>query len=381
MTALNGSMRAVVLQEDRTVKVEQRPIPTPGPKEILLKVITVGQNPADWKFAQFLSPPGLIMGSDFVGMVHSWGSEVPSVPSALPSNEEAGRPTVEKDVVQKGQIRFGFVLGGYVSPKTGVSKGAFAEYIAVPWDLTGLVPEQVSVEQAASIPAPFATAVQALHLRLKVPDYHPGSRSRFDSKGKNENGEWILIWSGSTAVGQYAIQLAKLAGFRVATTASPRRWEMLKKFGADVIVDYKDPDVVKKLKEGTNDTIQYGLDCISEHGSTQTVQEAFRHSGGHLITTQFDLRNLVRPEVHTEPVHVGLLLGEDQQVGETLYKTSEEERATYVKWLRMSWELFAKELIKPLDIEVLGGLEDVQKGFDLMKEGKNKCKIVYRVFN
>jgi len=361
-------MRAVVLQEDRKVKVEHRPIPVPGPKEALLKVVAVGQNPTDWKHAATMTQPGLIMGCDFVGTVESWGAEVPHVAKSDPPP----KPSKDEDAVQKGQLRYGFVRGGYTSPHTGVAKGAFAEYIAVDWDLTGLVPENVTAEQAASIPIPYATAVQALFMRLKLPQY----------PAKSENGEWILIWSGSTAVGQYAIQLAKLIGLRVATTASQKKWDLMKSLGAEVVVDYKDPDAAKKLKEGTNDSIQYGLDCISEKGSIQTAQQAFRPSGGHLITILFDLRNLPRPEVKTESTLTYVVLGEDHGFGKgahAQFKTSDEERATYVRWLRVGWEIFGKGLVKPLEVEVVGGLDDVQKGFDMMKEGKNKCKIVYKV--
>ena len=95
------------------------------------------------------------MGCDFVGIVHTIGSEVPSVPDSAP----APTPSQDSDPIQKGQLRYGFVRGGYTSPYTGISKGAFAEYIAVEWDLTGLVPENVSAEQAASIGIPYATAV------------------------------------------------------------------------------------------------------------------------------------------------------------------------------------------------------------------------------
>lgn len=80
-------------------------------------------------------------------------------------------------------------------------------------------------------------------------------------------------------MGRYAIQLAKLSGLKVATTASQSKWDTLKKLGADLIVDYKasvefrlfhrrilrvvrlqDPLVAEKLKQGTHDSIEYGLD-------------------------------------------------------------------------------------------------------------------------
>jgi len=363
-------MRAVVVQHDKTVKVEQRPIPVPGPNEILLKVIAVGQNPTDWKHAKYISKPGWIVGCDFVGEVVSVGEKVPYFDS-IPHGEQIA-PTKDKDVVVRGQVRWGFVRGGYTSPYTGIQKGSFAEYITTPWDITGVVPSNIRPEQAASIPIPFATAVQAFYLCLKLPEY----------PAKSNKGEWILIWSGATSVGQYAIQLAKLAGLRVATTASERRWDLLKGLGADLILDYKDPDVIKKLKAGTNDEIQYGLDCISEGGTTQQVEQAFRPSGGHLVTILFDLRNLKRPEVHTQATLAYTSLGEDHGFGShpsSQFKTSEENRATYVRWCRFSYELFESGKIKPLPIDVLGGLEDIQAGFDLMKAGKHVNKIVYKV--
>lgn len=53
------------------------------------------------------------------------------------------------------------------------------------WDLSSIVPDNVTPEEAASIPIPFLTAVQALYLRLKIPE-----------PPRKLNGEWIIIWSG-----------------------------------------------------------------------------------------------------------------------------------------------------------------------------------------
>jgi len=368
---MNGlkTMRAVILQGDRRVKVEEIPIPIPRPTEILLKVVTIGQNPADWKHAELFSEPGFIMGCDFVGEVVSVGSEVPS------GRLSATTPTEDHEFhyVELGQLRWGFIRGGSRSRSTGVQKGAFAQFVTIEWDLTGLLPNNISSEQGASIPAPFATAVQTLYTRFKLPEY----------PAKSSKNEWILVWSGATSVGQYVIQLAKLAGLRVATTASEKRWNLMRNLGADVTLDYKDPDVVRKLKEATSDEIQYGIDCISENGSVEIVQAAFRPSGGYLIT--------LIPEFAPERVGVRkemtlgyTVLGEDQfftiaGLPELVYKTSEEDRATYVKWCRIGSELFKEGFIKPLEVQVLGGLYDVEKGFNLMKTGKHTSKIVFRI--
>jgi NADPH:quinone reductase-like Zn-dependent oxidoreductase len=93
------------------------------------------------------------MGCDFVGEVVSVGAQVPQ---HEPSNKS---PT---DSVHPGQLRWGFFRGGFISPKTGAQKGAFAEYLTIDWDLTAIVPKNISAEQAASIPIPYATTVSTL---------------------------------------------------------------------------------------------------------------------------------------------------------------------------------------------------------------------------
>jgi D-arabinose 1-dehydrogenase-like Zn-dependent alcohol dehydrogenase len=108
---------------------------------------------------------------------------------------------------------------------------AYAEYIKSAWDVTFRVPDNISAQQAASAPIPLLTACQAFYLRMRLP--FP------DADNSAVRGKWILIWSGSTAVGQYAIQLAKLAGLKIATTASPAKHELVKSLGADFVVDYK----------------------------------------------------------------------------------------------------------------------------------------------
>ena len=118
-------------------------------------------------------------------------------------------------------------MRGGIKPNTG----AFAEYVKSAWDVTFHIPDKISPQQAASAPIPLFSACQALYLRLGLP--FP------DADNSAAKDKWILIWSGSTSVGQYAIQLAKLAGLKVATTASPAKYELVKSLGADVVVDYK----------------------------------------------------------------------------------------------------------------------------------------------
>lgn len=73
--------------------------------------------------------------------------------------------------------------------------GAFSEYVKQEWDVTFEVPKEITPQQAASAPIPVSTVSQAFFLRLGLPKPFDGPDPSFQDK-------WILIWSGSTAVGQ-----------------------------------------------------------------------------------------------------------------------------------------------------------------------------------
>jgi len=111
--------------------------------------------------------------------------------------------------------------------------------------------------------------------------------------GPNPQGEgWIFIYGGSTSVALYAIQLAKLSGYKIATVASTRNHELLKNYGADAVFDvrillsfalqqlthaflqYRDPDMIQKVKAATGDKIHIALDTISEKETQFTTIKA-----------------------------------------------------------------------------------------------------------
>lgn len=124
---------------------------------------------SDWKHLGG-AKPGFILGCDFVGVAHELGSEVP---------EEV-----------KGQLRAGFVRGG-----TNPDNGAFAEYVKQAWDVTWVVPKNVSPQEAASAPIPLLTACQAMYLRQ-------GLKRPIDGPDPANKDKWYLVWSGATSVGQ-----------------------------------------------------------------------------------------------------------------------------------------------------------------------------------
>lgn len=82
----------------------------------------------------------------------------------------------------------------------------------------------------------------------------------------------ILIWGGSSSVGQYALQILRHWGYRkLIATGSPKNHELIKSLGASQVFDYRDPNVDKLILDAFG-TIPFILDCIgSKDGSVAPI--------------------------------------------------------------------------------------------------------------
>ena len=85
------------------------------------------------------------------------------------------------------------------------------------------------------------------------------------------------------SVGQFAIQLAALAGYKVVTTASQWNYDLVTSLGASAVFDYKDADVVEKVKAATGDTIRSVFDTISSADAQALSAAVVAPTGGKVI--------------------------------------------------------------------------------------------------
>jgi NADPH:quinone reductase-like Zn-dependent oxidoreductase len=220
------------------VRAAEMPDPEVGENDVLVQVRAAGVNLLDSKirngeFKQIL-PYRLpvILGNDVAGVVVRAGSRVRRF---KPGDEVYARP---------GKDRI----------------GAFAEFISIREDDLALKPEQLTMEEAASIPLVGLTAWQALIER-----------------GNLEKGQKVLIHAGSGGVGTFAIQLAKHVGATVATTTSAANADLVERLGADVVIDYRKDDFEKRL---------YGYDVVLNSLDNETLKKSLRvlKPGGKLIS-------------------------------------------------------------------------------------------------
>ena len=219
MTALPARMTAIGIKApggpDMLVP-EERPVPTPGAGEILVKVAAAGVNRPDVMQRQGHYPPP------------------PGAPD-IPGLEIAG------EVVALGAGVKRWKIGDKVMAL--VAGGGYAEYCLAHESHALPVPAGLSMVEAAAIPETFFTVWHNMFER-----------------GGLKAGETLLVHGGSSGIGTTAIQLAKAFGARVITTAgSAEKCEACRKLGADVAINYKTEDFVAATKAATDDK---GADVI-----------------------------------------------------------------------------------------------------------------------
>ena len=216
---LPATMTAIAISRPGGPEVlvaEQRPLPQPGPGEILVKVAAAGVNRPDLSQREGRYPP-------------------PPGASDLPGLEIAG------EVVGLGAGVTAWKLGDKVCALA--HGGGYAEYCAVHESHALPVPKGLSMVEAAALPETFFT------VWVNV----------FDMAGLKA-GEWLLIHGGSSGIGTTAIMLAKAFGAKVIVSAgSDEKCDACLKLGADAAINYKTTDFVPAVKEITGG---HGADVI-----------------------------------------------------------------------------------------------------------------------
>ncbi|EJD00001.1 dehydrogenase [Fomitiporia mediterranea MF3/22] len=329
-------------------KVEIREIDTPGaklgPTEALVKVVAAASNPTDWKSVTFVPTTGNVVGCDFAGIIEELGSEIP-----LDSHKVGDRVA-------------GIVHGA------AYPNGAFAEYVVTPAALLLPLPDSWSFEQAAQLGIAGYTACLALYYAQSLPSpIHPA-----------EEPIDILVWGGSSSVGQYVVQLAHLSGLRVIATSSPRNFPLLQSLGADLVFSYADPEVPEQIRGATSGKLAHAVDCISEGETPSQVIQAMGDQGG-VLTTLLPYKSS-RLNVETNLILGYHLLGKDTEIPIQMpLDIAQYEFGPQATEILTT--VLSNGKLKPGPIKVMPkGLESANDGLDYMREGKvSGEKIIYRI--
>jgi NADPH:quinone reductase-like Zn-dependent oxidoreductase len=192
---------------DVVVQITDVEKPVPKDDELLIKVRAASVNPLD---------SHLMKGGPYIVRV-LLGLGKPKI--KRPGVDVAGQvEAVGKSVTQ-------FKPGDAVF---GLCKGAFAEYLCAPESAFVIKPENITFEQAASVPIAALTALQGLR-----------------DKGHIQAGQKVLINGAAGGVGTFAVQIAKSFGAHVTAVCSTRNVDMVRSIGANHVIDYTQEDFTK----------------------------------------------------------------------------------------------------------------------------------------
>jgi NADPH2:quinone reductase len=190
---------------------ETRPVPAPGPNEILIRVAAAGVNRSDamQRSGSYPPPPGA---------------------SDLPGLEVAG------EVVALGKGASKFKPGDKVMSL--VSGGGYAQYCVAHESIAMPIPAGLSMPEAGATPETLMTVWHNVFER-----------------GALKAGQTLLVHGGSSGIGTMAIQLAKAFGAKViVTVGSKDKADACLKLGADHAINYKTQDFVAEVKALTGGT-------------------------------------------------------------------------------------------------------------------------------
>jgi NADPH:quinone reductase-like Zn-dependent oxidoreductase len=329
-------MRAYVLNRYKSAAELRADVPAPvlGNKEILVRVKAAGLNPVDYKIREgqlkliYNYPLPIVMGCELAGVVEKCGDGVTR-----------------------------FAAGDRVFVRVDKEKlGAFAELAVVRQEIAAKMPASIDFPAAAGVPLAALTALQVLRDEL---DTKPGQR--------------LFIPGGAGGVGVFAIQLAKHLGAFVATTASSRGEALVKKLGADVVVDYTQKRFEDELS---------GYDAAFDLVGGDTLDRAFKvvKRGGLVLS----IAGMPEPLTATKDLGRGFVLSTLFWFASTKYRRLAKQHGVRYRYYFMHPagadldQLAALIDAKKLEavVDRIFSFEQIPDAFSHLESGRAKGKVV-----
>lgn len=235
-------MKAIVYEQTgdpSVLKLVDRPVPEPGPGEVLVRMAVAGVNPTDWKGRRSWPLPAgwQTPGQDGAGVVEAVGEGV--------------------DQILIGE-RVWVWEAAWQRPW-----GTAAEYTVVPARQAVRL-GAASFDLGACLGIPFLTA----HRCLTAGEYMP---AKLHAGALSDH--VVLVQGGAGAVGNAAIQLARWADACViATVSSPEKAQLAAAAGASFVIDYRKQDVVEEVRKFAPDGVHTIVEVSAARNAAADVQ-------------------------------------------------------------------------------------------------------------
>lgn len=306
-----------------------RPVPSPGPGEVLIRVAAAGINRPDIMQRQGKYPPP------------------PGAPD-IPGLEVAGT------VVTRG--------AGVESPALGaticalLAGGGYAEYCVAPAPQCLPVPAGLSMIAAAALPETFFTVWTNAY-----------------DRGHLAPGETMLVHGGSSGIGTTAIQIATALGSRVVVTAgNAEKCATCLELGAVAAINYREEDFVARVRDVTDGK---GVDIILDMVGADYFARNLEALADEGRLVQIALQTGAKTELNLLSVMLRRLI----LTGSTLRPRSVAEKGAIARTLAdRVWPLIAEGRIKPVIFETFP-LARAADAHRLMESSRHIGKIVLAV--
>lgn len=326
-------MKAVLVNNDKSLRRDDVPNPIIKPCEVLVKIDAAALNRADLmqREGNYPPPPGCPewMGLEIAGEIVEIGEE---------AKEKSDWKTGDKVCA---------LLGG----------GGYAEYAAVKYDMLMPVPKSCTPVEAAAIPEAFATA----YLNLFI-------------EGKIREGNTLLMHAGASGLASVVIPMAKAFGIRVITSVlSDKIAESIKHLNPNVIINTskeKTADVLKREIENGHG-VDVAIDCLGGEHMGECLPYLTHGARWIMIAalagqkTEIDLKN-----IYVRNVRI---------IGSTLRSRNPEVKNQILSELvKNVFPKIEEGLIKPTIYKVLP-IEKAEEAHAILQRGENVGKVVLTV--
>ncbi|KAI5288264.1 hypothetical protein KEM52_001240, partial [Ascosphaera acerosa] len=339
-----------------TVNIIDQPVPEPGEGQVLIKVVAASTNPKDFKVPE--------LAADDVKMF-----------AGIPL-EDVGEFSSQGDDLAGYVEKIGAgVVGFHVGDRVGAMHemcrphGAWAEY-AIAWaNTTWHIPDNISFEEAATVSLNGLTAAVSLFLNLRLPS--PWSPATAQCP--------LIIYGAGTAVGSFAIKLAKASNIHpviaVAGNSAAAVKLLLDDSKGDAVVDYRQEphnlvnDIKTALLKSGTGCAKHAINVIGDQRSIDLLKEILDPSGhiDFILPVAADLTPLTKTETYVQNVHKGLVGPDARTLG---YLVS--------RWFTLGLETGALQG-HPFEVKK-GGLGALESALRDLKAQKNKgLKYVVRI--
>jgi NADPH:quinone reductase-like Zn-dependent oxidoreductase len=248
-----------------SVKVGERPKPAPGPGEVLIKIAASAINHVDLYMCKdgsgFRHALPLILGVDGAGVIEAVGADVTL---RKPGERVVIYPARFglDEFSRRGDQMLSF---GRAVPGENID-GCFADYIAMPEACAFPIADTLSFRDAAALPTACLTAWRMVA-----------------TAGAVTQKDWVLIHGVGGGAALAALQFCALRRARViVTSSSDAKLALAKRYGAEVLINYKRQDVLEEVRRATN---KRGVDVVIENVGEATWDISMKAvvGGGRIV--------------------------------------------------------------------------------------------------